>query len=143
MAYIAGGESSACFLCDSDGAEHVLDRGTHAFALLNRFPYNTGHVLVAPYRHVPDVDDLTSDEMLEVWDLVRRCVRAQRTAMGAQGCNVGINLGLVAGAGVPGHLHVHAVPRWGGDTNFMPVLADTKVLPEMLEQTAEKLRSAF
>jgi ATP adenylyltransferase len=102
--------------------------------------HNTGHLMVAPKRHVGEIDDLTHDEMHEIWAWMRKTVAAHREASGPDGFNIGINLGEAAGAGVPGHFHLHVVPRWGGDTNFMPVLGDAKVLPEMLEETYSRLR---
>jgi ATP adenylyltransferase len=118
----------------------VVARGEVAFVILNLFPYNTGHLMVAPYRHVGEIEELTHEEFDEVWSWTRRSVAAHREASRPQGFNIGINLGEVAGAGVPGHFHLHVVPRWGGDTNFMPVVADTKVLPELLSETYAKLR---
>jgi ATP adenylyltransferase len=118
----------------------VVSRGELAFVILNLFPYNTGHLMVAPYRHTGELDDLTHEEVDEIWSLTRRSVRAHRETSQPHGFNIGINLGEVAGAGVPGHFHLHVVPRWGGDTNFMPVTADTKVLPEMLAETYARLR---
>lgn len=148
MAYIKGQERhDTCFLCDAAAAAEskdeenlVLARGDQAFVILNLFPYNTGHLMVAPYRHVGELDDLTHEEFDEVWSWTRRSVAAHREASQPEGFNIGINLGTVAGAGVPGHFHLHVVPRWGGDTNFMPVVGETKVLPELLSQTYERLR---
>jgi len=151
MAYIKGEERhSTCFLCDAataasseDEKNLVVARGQVAFVILNLYPYNTGHLMVAPYRHAGELDDLTHEEVDEIWSLTRRSVRAHRETSQPQGFNIGINLGEVAGAGVPGHFHLHVVPRWGGDTNFMPVTADTKVLPEMLTETYARLRPLF
>jgi len=148
MAYIKGDERhSTCFLCDAarapaadDEKNLVVARGDVAFVILNLYPYNTGHLMIAPYRHVGDLDDLTHEETDEVWSLTRRAVKAHRETSQPHGFNIGINLGEVAGAGIPGHFHLHVVPRWGGDTNFMPVTAETKVLPEMLEETYRRLR---
>src|SRR5688500_12826684 len=148
MAYIKGEERhSTCFLCDAGGAAPerdeenlVVARGSEAFVILNLFPYNTGHLMVAPYRHVGELDDLGHAEFDEIWALTRRAVAAHRAASQPEGFNIGINLGAVAGAGVPGHFHLHVVPRWGGDTNFMPVVGDTKVLPELLAETYARLR---
>ncbi|MDQ4024290.1 MAG: HIT domain-containing protein [Actinomycetota bacterium] len=145
MQYVsASGGDGGCIFCDhlSKGDE-VLHKGPTAFVLLNAFPYNTGHLMVAPQRHVAELGDLDDAERHELMDLSAECVRIVREAMGAHGFNVGMNLGRVAGAGVPGHLHVHVVPRWGGDTNFMTTVGDTKVLPEMLADTAAKLRPLF
>ncbi len=148
MAYIKGQERHAtCFLCDAaaapgskDEENLVVGRGDLAFVILNLYPYNTGHLMVAPYRHVGELDDLTHSELDEVWSWTRRSVSAHREASQPEGFNIGINLGTVAGAGVPGHFHLHVVPRWGGDTNFMPVVGETKVLPELLSETYARLR---
>jgi ATP adenylyltransferase len=151
MAYIKGDERHAtCFLCDAASAppeqdeEHlVVARGALAFVILNLFPYNTGHLMVAPYRHVGELEDLSADQVTEIWSWTRRSVAAHRETSQPHGFNIGINLGEVAGAGIPGHFHMHVVPRWGGDTNFMPVTAETKVLPEMLADTYHRLRPAL
>lgn len=146
MEYIKGSERyDTCFLCDtasSDDDEEnlIVARGANAFVILNRFPYNTGHLMVAPYRHVGELDELTHEEFDEIWAWTRRSVAALRAASQPHGFNIGINLGTVAGAGVPGHFHLHVVPRWGGDTNFMPVVGETKVLPELLSETYMRLR---
>jgi ATP adenylyltransferase len=148
MAYIKGSERhDTCFLCDAAAADHdqdeslhVVARGENVFVILNAFPYNTGHLMVAPKRHVGELDELTHEEVDEIWSWTRRTVAAHREASGPDGFNIGINLGEAAGAGVPGHFHLHVVPRWGGDTNFMPVLGDAKVLPEMLAETYARLR---
>ena len=124
-----------------DEANYVIARDRTCFALLNKYPYNGGHVMVVPYKEVPDFDGLTSAEIADLWQLVRRCLNALTAAMKPDGFNVGINLGRVAGAGVVEHLHVHVVPRWNGDTNFMPVLANTRVLPQALGDVAAKLRA--
>lgn len=140
--------SDGCFLCahaaaDDEAAAHVVHKAAHSFVVLNRYPYNTGHVMIAPNEHVGDLNSLDPGTRAEIMELVTRATVVIEDAMGAQGFNVGINQGVAAGAGVPGHLHVHVVPRWGGDTNFMPVVGDTKVLPEMLDDTYAKLRAAF
>jgi ATP adenylyltransferase len=153
MAYVSdsgGSEAEAedCFFCaarasSDDAASYVLHRSEGTFALLNAFPYNTGHLMVAPLRHAAALDQLDATERGEVMELTTRAITILQEVMHPDGFNVGMNLGAVAGAGVPGHLHVHVVPRWGGDTNFMPVVGKTKVLPEALDQTYAKLRSAF
>jgi ATP adenylyltransferase len=124
-----------------DEANLVVVRDRTCFALLNRYPYNGGHLMVVPYKEVPDLEGLTDDEVAGIWKLVRRCIAALKTVMKPDGFNVGINLGKVAGAGIHEHLHVHIVPRWNGDTNFMPVIAGTGVLPDALEDIAAKLRA--
>ena len=146
MQYVSTSDSSgdACIFCDHLAkGEEVLYRGATAFVLLNAFPYNTGHLMVAPQRHTGEMSDLAAEERHELMDLASEAVRIVREAMGAHGFNVGMNLGSVAGAGIPGHLHMHLVPRWEGDTNFMTTVGETKVLPEMLEQTAAKLKPLF
>ena len=148
MAYIKGEASSDdCPFCtipglpDEDGL--VVHRGTTAFAVLNLFPYNSGHLMVVPYRHTGAYDELTVDEASEIAALTQHAIRAIRHASGAHGFNVGMNLGTVAGAGIAPHLHQHVVPRWGGDTNFMPVVGGTKVLPQLLPETRELLAKAW
>ena len=136
--------SDDCIFCQHlVSGDEILHRGRTAFVLLNAFPYNTGHLMIAPERHIADIGDMGDEERHELMDLTTDSVRIVREAMGAHGFNVGMNLGEVAGAGIPGHLHVHVVPRWGGDTNFMTTVADTKVLPELLADTAAKLRPLF
>ncbi|HEX2057469.1 MAG TPA: HIT domain-containing protein [Actinomycetota bacterium] len=145
MQYVsASGGDDGCIFCDHLAAgEEVLFRGPTTFVLLNAFPYNTGHLMVAPHRHVGELGDLSEQERHELMDVSAEAVRIVREAMAAHGFNVGMNLGNVAGAGIPGHLHVHVVPRWGGDTNFMTTVGETKVLPELLADTAAKLRPGF
>ena len=131
--------------CNSgDDAEClVLHRGAHSFALLNKFPYASGHFMVAPLRHVGDYGELTDDEVLELHRHSSAGMGALADTYSPQGYNVGWNLGRIAGAGVLDHVHLHVVPRWAGDTNFMPVLADVKVLPEHLEETRRRLAAAW
>ncbi len=147
MQYIKGAERhETCFLCDASSTpekdeEHfVVARGEHAFVILNLYPYNTGHLMIAPHRHVADLEDLAHPEFDEIWSWMRKTIAAHREASQPEGFNIGMNLGIAAGAGVPGHFHLHVVPRWGGDTNFMPVVSETKVLPEMLSETYDRLR---
>lgn len=135
-------------LCDApaagdDKARLVLHRGGHGFIILNRYPYNSGHLMVVPYRHVGRLEDLTREESMELMVLAGLSVRALAVAMAPDGYNVGMNLGRAAGAGIDEHLHMHVVPRWRGDTNFMPVLGDVKVLPEHLEATYDRLGAAL
>jgi ATP adenylyltransferase len=124
-----------------DEANFVVVRDRTCFALLNRYPYNGGHLMVVPYKEVADLNGLTDEEAADLWKLVRRCLNALTAVMKPDGFNVGINLGKVAGAGILEHLHIHVVPRWNGDTNFMPVIADTSVLPDALKEIAAKLRA--
>lgn len=144
----ASGGRRGCIFCEKpaqgrDEENLIVWRGEVCFVILNRFPYNNGHFMVAPYRHVARLDELTDEEVLELWRLVSTGISVIEETMKAEGFNVGINLGKVAGAGVEEHLHVHVVPRWGGDTNFMPVLAETKVIPEHLSSTWRRLREGF
>ena len=140
-------EETGCIFCraaaGSDEEGLVVRRGEHAFALLNKFPYASGHLMVASYRHVGEFGDLTDEEALEVHRLGERGFGALAEVYGAQGYNLGWNLGRIAGAGVVDHVHLHVVPRWAGDTNFMPVLAGVKVLPEHLLQTRSRLAEAW
>jgi ATP adenylyltransferase len=126
-----------------DEETHVVWRGDLTFAILNRFPYITGHVLVMPYREVAELEDLTDAEHHELWSTVTDCVRAIKAAYRPDGVNLGMNLGQAAGAGVPTHLHVHVMPRWSADSNFMTSVAETRVLPESLPDTWRKLRGAW
>jgi ATP adenylyltransferase len=127
----------------SDEEALIVARGALVYAVLNLYPYNSGHVLVCPYRHVADYTDLTVAETAELSEFTKRAIRALRQASGAQGFNIGMNLGGVAGAGIAAHLHQHVVPRWGGDTNFMPVVARTRVLPQLLADTRKLLADAW
>jgi ATP adenylyltransferase len=124
-----------------DEANLVLARDRTCFALLNRYPYNGGHLMVVPYKEAADLNALTDGETADLWKLVRRCLNALAAVMKPDGFNVGINLGKVAGAGIHDHLHIHVVPRWTGDTNFMPVIAGTGVVPDALTEIAAKLRA--
>lgn len=126
-----------------DEANHVVVRERTCFALLNTYPYTGGHLLVVPYKQTAHLADLTDEELCDLMKLIRRCQRVLTQLMKPDGFNIGLNLGKVAGAGILDHLHLHVVPRWTGDTNFMPVLASTTVLPEALAELTRKLRRAF
>lgn len=154
MAYIKGenrsedtGEGDGCPFCriptlsDEDGL--IVARGQLVFSVLNLYPYNAGHLMVVPYRHVADYPDLDLAETAELAEYTKRAMTALRTASAAQGFNIGMNMGGVAGAGIAAHLHQHVVPRWGGDTNFMPVVGHTKVLPQLLRDTRKMLAEAW
>jgi len=154
MAYIKGegrpsgtGEDEGCPFCRAPGRGDeeglIVARGSLVYAVLNLYPYNAGHLLVVPYRHVPDYTDLSLDETAEFAEFTKRALRAIRQAAGAQGFNIGMNLGAVAGAGIAAHLHQHVVPRWGGDTNFMPVTGRTRVLPQLLADARKLLADAW
>ena len=126
-----------------DAAGLIVHRGSAAYVVMNLYPYNAGHVLICPYRHVADYTDLTDDERDEVAVLTQQAMRVLREASGAHGFNIGMNQGSLAGAGIAAHLHQHVVPRWGGDTNFMPVVGQTKVMPQLLEQTRQMLAEGW
>ena len=126
-----------------DEANYVIARDRTCYALLNTYPYTGGHLMVVPYRQAPDMNGLTDDELMDLLKLTRRCQNALVKVMKPEGFNIGLNLGKVSGAGVVGHLHIHVVPRWQGDTSFMPVIANTVVVPEALRELAAKLRSAL
>jgi ATP adenylyltransferase len=150
MEYVGGPQRADCLFCGAwqappadDRRNLVVHRAEDAMVLMNRFPYNNGHLMVAPRAHVGSLTDLDDDQTLALMRLVRRSLRVLQGLMSPEGYNVGVNLGRVAGAGIPDHVHVHLVPRWGGDTNFMPVLAEVKVVNEHLDRTWEKLTAAF
>jgi ATP adenylyltransferase len=140
-------EQDGCVFCNAlaldDEESLILHRGRGAFVLLNRFPYTSGHLMVAPVRHVGDYGELEDEEALEVHGLTRSALGALAQTYAPQGYNLGWNLGRVAGAGILDHVHLHVVPRWAGDTNFMPVLADTRVMPEALAETRRRLAAAW
>jgi ATP adenylyltransferase len=146
MEYIASEkrpDKGKCFLCldaDADDKALVLVRKPAAFAIMNRYPYANGHVMVVPTRHVGRIEDLTDDELLEMMRLVRTISTVLREEMSIEGLNVGINMGKAAGAGLEEHIHIHMVPRWFGDTNFMPVVGETKVISEHLYESYRKLK---
>jgi ATP adenylyltransferase len=149
MEYIGSareGEDRGCLFCErpkegDDEKALILARTELSFAMLNAYPYNSGHLMVAPFRHVGELDEVKDDESLDMQRLLQRCITALKEAMHPDGFNIGMNLGVVAGAGIPDHLHWHVVPRWNGDTNFMPVVGETKVLPELLEGSYSRVRA--
>jgi len=151
MAYIEAihGPDEDCFLCrvvehvEDDEANYVLARTERALVVLNAYPYNPGHLMIATARHVGDLEELDPDELAEGSRLLQRSIRALKDTAAPDGFNVGLNLGRVAGAGVPGHLHWHVIPRWNGDTNFVTVVGETRVLPELLAETYAKLKLAL
>ncbi|MEM1537792.1 MAG: HIT domain-containing protein [Candidatus Nezhaarchaeales archaeon] len=137
-----------CIFCEKakeadDEKNLIVYRGSEAFIMLNAYPYNSGHLMVAPYRHTPSLTDLNDQELLNVFKLVNLGIKALTLSMKPEGFNVGVNIGRAAGAGVAEHVHVHVVPRWAGDTNFMPVIGEVKVLPELLRNTWLKVREAL
>ena len=143
--FLSARKGGPCIFCRAkraraDRRHHVIARERVAFALLNRYPYNNGHVMVAPYRHVGELGALSPEEWIGIFRLSQRLVARLRRTLHPHGFNIGFNLGRVAGAGIPGHLHLHIVPRWNGDTNFMPVLANTKVVSQSLDELYRLLR---
>jgi len=149
MAYIGAEPEPGCLFCRllaepaKDEENYVLARPEGALVLLNKFPYNSGHLMIAPVRHTGELRDLSADEIGALMSALQRMLGAIQQVMTPDGFNLGANLGRTAGAGIPDHLHFHLVPRWNGDTNFMPVLAETKVINEHLSATAQKLRAAL
>jgi ATP adenylyltransferase len=149
MAYVQRKETEAgCVLCEKhasndDAASFVLCRGERAYVMLNLYPYNSGHLMVVPYEHTASLEDLDTATLTEMMLLTNRSLAALRETAAPDGFNVGVNLGRAAGAGICEHLHIHIVPRWDGDTNFMPVLGETRVIPQMLEDTYTQLLSAI
>ena len=146
MQYIEAAEKpKGCIFCvlpaeNEDEKNLILYRGKNAFIMLNTFPYNPGHMMVIPYKHTADMYSFTDEELLEINHLVRHCIKLLKESSAPHGFNLGVNLGKSAGAGIAEHIHWHIVPRWEGDSNFMPVLANTKVMPESLQDTYKKLK---
>lgn len=145
MTYVGGAAKPGCIFCvkaseSKDEENLILVRGQTCFALMNLFPYNSGHLMIAPYAHAPSIQQMSAESLTEMMTLAQRLLDALQQSLGPQGFNLGINQGEVAGAGIADHAHLHIVPRWSGDTNFMPVLADVKVMPEFLESTYQKIR---
>ena len=148
MKYILMDKPEGCILCekpgqDCDAENHILYRGRANFVMMNAYPYNPGHLMVAPYRHLAGLDDLGDEERNEHFEVVCRCLGVLREAFHPEGFNIGVNMGKVAGAGIDGHVHNHIVPRWQGDSNCMPVISDVRVVPEALEETYARLREKF
>jgi ATP adenylyltransferase len=147
MEYIRSAKKDGCIFCEmleqDDRDALILRRGRHAFLVLNRYPYNNGHFMSVPYRHVDSLELLAEDEMGEMMALVAQGLTTLRHAWSPEGFNVGANIGKVAGAGVKDHVHMHVVPRWSGDTNFMPLFADTRVIPQTLDETYAELKAVL
>lgn len=146
--YIKGPPPEGCIFCTlpregRDRDHRILHQGRRAFVILNTFPYNSGHLMIVPHRHVADLAALADDEILELMHLTTAAMEAIRATYNSEGFNIGVNVGRAAGAGILDHVHVHVVPRWVGDTNFMPVLGEVKVLPESLETTYDRLQAAL
>ena len=142
--YILSEKPDVCILCEKpkeqkDKENLILYRGKKNFVIMNRYPYNPGHLMICPYRHTSTLEDLDPDEILEHYQIVQKCITTLRRVSNPEGFNIGMNMGKVAGAGIDEHIHTHIVPRWNGDTNVMHVLADTRVVPEALAVTYDKL----
>ncbi len=139
---------SGCIFCEKpalhqDEKTFLLWRGRHSYVLMNIYPYNNGHLLIAPYRHIASLEDLPETVLLDMLRLVQRSIKAVRKAYAPEGFNVGVNQGKTAGAGIEHHIHLHIVPRWSADTNFMPLLGETRVLPQHLKASYARLKAAF
>jgi ATP adenylyltransferase len=148
MSYILGDKEKGCIFCkraedNRDEENLILLRGKTHFVIMNKYPYNNGHLMVVPYRHTADFEGLSTAESLEMMELMSKCISVLQKTMNPDGFNVGMNLGRIAGAGIDDHLHFHVVPRWAADTNFMPIIGETKVISEALSETWRKLRQAF
>ncbi len=148
LQYVTQEKPQGCIFCDKpqendDRGTYIVHRGERAYVILNAYPYNNGHAMVAPFAHIAEFEELPPETLGEMMGLAQYCVRALKLMFHPDGLNLGFNLGAAAGAGVKDHLHLHLVPRWSGDTNFMPVLADVRVIPQSLDQTYEQLTQAF
>ncbi len=148
LEYIQCPDADCCVFCldkgEGDDRERlVVFRGEYSFVIMNRYPYSNGHLMVSPYRHIADPSDLDDQEVLEIHKLMVRCQAVLRSTCSAQGFNIGWNIGEAAGAGIAAHMHAHIVPRWAGDSNFMAVLADTRVIPQHIEKTYDLLVEGF
>lgn len=148
MEYILAEKTDGCILCqkpaqDNDEANYILYRGQKNYIILNKYPYNSGHLMIVPYRHFASLEELTPEERNEHLEMVSRAMAVLRRELNPEGFNTGMNIGKAAGAGIDDHIHTHIVPRWQGDTNFMPVISDTRVIPEALAETYRKLKDKF
>ncbi len=148
LEYLSGRRPKGCVFCQAikstdDAANLVLLRGERSFLILNRFPYNNGHLMVVPYSHVPSLESLDPPTLTEMMLLLNRGLAALRSSLSPNGFNIGANLGKAAGAGIDEHVHLHVVPRWLGDTNFMPVVGEVRVIPETWQQTYQRLKDAL
>ena len=146
--YIEGEEENYCIFCvkpkeEDDEKNLILYRGKYSFVIMNRYPYNSGHLMIVPYAHKKDFEELNDDEILDINRLLKISIKVLKNVMHPDAFNIGLNLGKQAGAGIDEHLHYHIVPRWSGDTNFMPVISNTRVVPEALNRTYKKLKEKF
>jgi ATP adenylyltransferase len=148
MEYILGAKEDECIFCTKpkggdDKKNLILFRGEHNYVIMNLYPYNNGHLMVVPYRHTSDITGITREEMNENGRLVQRCVEVLKGSFSPEGYNIGMNLETAAGAGIDEHIHMHIVPRWNGDTNFMPVVGDTRVMPQHISESYDILNKGF
>jgi len=145
MEYLTGKKPEGCIFCKDHGRDEdlVLYEGTHCYVIMNKYPYNSGHLLIPPFRHVSSIQEMSMDEKIEMLNLVDLCVEIMKRTMNPDGFNIGLNMGKSAGAGVADHLHLHIVPRWPGDTNFATVLGDIRVIPEGVKETRNMLLPFF
>ncbi|HEX8075898.1 MAG TPA: HIT domain-containing protein [Thermoleophilaceae bacterium] len=148
LEYIKGPKADECIFCagpaaGDDPGRYIVERGEHCFAILNAFPYANGHLMISPYRHVPSIEELDEPTLTELMTMAQAALGALRRAYAPEGFNLGINQGKIAGAGVEHHVHLHVVPRWGADTNFMPVIGSTRVLPQSLDDSYRDVTEAF
>ena len=146
ITYVQSESDPGCIFCekpsqDTDEENLIVDRNEHAFSMLNAYPYNNGHIMVIPYRHIAELENLTKEETLSMMSLVNISIGKLKKHLKPQGFNVGINLGKIAGAGIDQHVHMHIVPRWNGDTNFMPVVSETKIISQSLKELYKVLKS--
>jgi len=148
MKYVVGSKDKGCLFCEKaaqekDADNHILYRAKHNFVILNAYPYNSGHLMVVPYQHVNNITDLTEPALREMCLIAQGCVRVMYDHLSAEGVNLGMNIGQVAGAGIEQHVHLHLVPRWSGDTNYMTTIANTRVVPQDLDETYAGLQAAL
>lgn len=145
MEYLKAEKPDGCIFCKDSIRDKslVLHEGTSCYVIMNKYPYNSGHVLIVPFRHISDIEDMSKEEKMEMIDLMDRSVRIMKEVMNPEGFNIGMNVGKAGGAGIESHLHLHIVPRWPGDTNFVTVLGEVRVIPENVEQTRDSLLPFF
>ncbi|HOM27765.1 MAG TPA: HIT domain-containing protein [bacterium] len=146
MGYILGIKKDKCFLCESINSkknEYVIYKRQYSFIIMNIFPYNNGHIMIAPVRHLKNLEDLKEEELNEIGQLIKISVKVLKKVLKPDGFNIGLNIGKVSGAGLEEHIHIHIVPRWQGDTNFMPVISNTKVIPQSLKELSKILKKEF
>ncbi len=146
--YILSEKDDGCIFCktskkDNDRENLILNREEHSFAIMNKYPYNSGHLMVVPYKHTHDIEELSEDELLSIHKQIRLSIKVLKKAFNPDGFNVGLNIGKAGGAGIDEHLHYHVIPRWVGDNNFMPVISDTRIVPQSIYETYDLLKNFF